>query len=287
MANIFDNLLEKLAESDRATFTEIATRNPDIRNFIGDPDKVKRVDDVEKWYAEEWDFEHDMPKKEHALVLKNQELETQLAEAAAKGEGMNLDQLNAYLDERIKDGKVVSAAQMKEEVTGIVTAKEKEFQDYTNNILNSVASTATVVPYLNQRHQQEFGDLFHPNDLLKAANEAKATDLESFYDTKYVAEKRAAKQAKEAEARQAEIDAKIAAAKEEGRKLGLQEKIGEEGTSPSLDGSPEMGHFQSRILRAPTDSEGKPIAKDAILGRGQIAAAAARDADRRELAGAA
>lgn len=288
--NIFETLLGSIAEADRVTFAEIAERNPGLKIYIADPSKVSQVESAEKWYVENWDFDHEMPKAEYQLRIANKDLEAQLvtsaaekAALAAKGEeSMNLDQLNAYLDERIKDGKVVSAAQMKEEVTGIVSAKEKEFQDYTANILNSVASTATVVPYLNQRHEKEFGELFHPNDLLKAANEAKATDLEAFYDTKYVAEKRAAKNAAASEAAKAAQDAAIAAAREEGRKSALQERVGQDGQTPSIEGSPEMGHFQARLMKVEDKTESS-IPKDAVLGRGQIAAAAARDYERAKL----
>lgn len=284
-ANIFDTLLGTIAEADRAILSGLAERNPDLKSYIGDPEKVKRVDDVEKWYAENWDFEKDAAKNEVSLGARVQELEAELvtAKAAAKGEeGMNLDQLNAFLDEKIKSGVVISPTQVKEEVNGIVAAKETEFKTYTETILNSVAATATVVPYLNQRHQQEFGDLFHPNDLLKAANEAKATDLEAFYDTKFVAEKRATKNAAAAEAAKVAQDAALAAAREEGRKAALQERVGQEGQTPSIEGSPEMGHFQARLMKIEDKTESS-IPKDAVLGRGQIAAAAARDFERAKL----
>lgn len=283
-ANIFESLLGSIAESDRVVFKDIAERNPDLKKYIGDPDKVKRVDGVEQWYADNWDFEHEVPKNEYAQQLKISDLETQLATAtAAKGEEMNLDQLNAFLDEKIKSGVVISPTQVKEEVNGIVAAKEKEFETYTNTILNSVAATATVVPYLNQRHEKEFGELFHPNDLLKAANEAKATDLEAFYDTKFVAEKRAAKQVKQAELDKTAHDAELAAAREEGRKSALQEKIGQEGQMPSIEGSPEMGHFQARLMKVENKTTSS-VPADAVLGRGQIAAAAARDLELAKLA---
>lgn len=300
--NIFDTLLGQIAEADRTAFTEIAERNPDLKAYIGDPEKVKRVEEVEKWYANEWDFEHESPKKEYALGLKVQELETQLGAAkveveAAKtavvnasvnGDGEEdmanaFEKLSAMLDEKIKSGAVVSAAQVKTDLDAAIAAKEAEFSQSLSDNLNVVARAATQVPYLNRQHERDFGDQFDPDEFLTKANEAKAGDLKDFYYKSYAAEKYTAKQAADATKAQAELDAKLAAARDEGRKSALQERVGQEGQNPSIEGSPEMGHFQARMMKIEPKEGESSIPKDAVLGRGQIAAAAARDFERAKL----
>lgn len=280
--NVFEQLLTKLEEADRTILVDIATRNPALNTYIGDPEKVKRVDDVDKWYTENWDFEHDKNKHELALGRRVEELEKELT--TAKGEAMDINQLNTFLDEKIKAGSVVSAQQMKEEVNGIVGAKEKEFEAYTKSLLNGAIVGSLDSSFLTLKHFQEFGEVLDPNDIVKAANEAQATDLRAFYDTKFVAEKRAAKVAAEQATKDEAHKKEIEAAKEEGRKAALEERIGKEGQMPSIEGSPDLGHFQARMMRVPVENK-TSVPDDAVLGRNQISAAAARDYERAKLAG--
>ncbi len=293
--NIFDTLLGQIAEADRSVFTEIAERNPDLKAYIADPEKIKRVEDVEKWYAAEWDFEHESPKKEYALGLEVQDLKTQLeaAKTASTGEedmANAFDKLTAMLDEKIKSGSVVSAAQVRAdldaaraETNAEIATKEAQFSQSMSDNLNVIARTATQVPFLNRQHERDFGDQFDPDEFLVKATEAKAHDLKDFYYKSYAAEKYATKQAADAAKAQADLDAKLAAARDEGRKSALQERVGQDGQTPSVEGSPEMGHFQARMMKIDPKEGESSIPKDAVLGRGQIAAAAARDFERAKL----
>ncbi len=288
MPNIFEELLTDIAEADRVVFTGLTERNPKMQAYIADPAKVARVDEVENWYAANWDFEHNSTKAEYARALKIQALEEQIAAAPKPGENdVTFEQLNTFLDEKIAAGTVVSAKQVKDELATAVAAKETEF----NNYMNRVASISTEVPYLNQVHQRDLGDLFDPNDFLTKANEAKATSLPDFYYKTYSAEARTAKAGKEAEAQKTANDAALAAARDEGRKAALQERVGTGNlANPSSDGEPEMGHFQLKLMQraAPKPGEdGKPQEINSPLGSGITASIRAREFERQKISGSA
>lgn len=293
MPNIFETLLTDIAEADREIFSGIAERNPGMKTYIADPQKVARVDEVENWYAANWDFENNCTKAEHARGLRIQGLEEQLAAQVASGnnnkeaEAMTFEQLNTFLDEKITEGKVLSPNQMKAELKLVVDAKDAEFNAY----INRVAAISTEVPYLNQLHQRDLGEMFDPNDLLTKANEAKAIDLRDYYFKTYSADARTAKAAKESEATAAANTAALAAAREEGRKAALQERVGETGLgNPSSDGEADMGHLQLKLMHraAPKPGEdGKPVEINSPLGTGITAGIRAREFERGKISGSA
>src|SRR6266568_7053311 len=107
-ANIFEALLKTIDAADRDAFSGLVERNPSLKDYVADPAKVRRVDEVETWYANNYDFEHNCTKEEYARALRIEALQTQLAAAPKPGEEMTLEQLNAFLDEKISSGAVVS-----------------------------------------------------------------------------------------------------------------------------------------------------------------------------------
>ena len=70
LANIFDDVLTNIAEADRDVLSGLAERNPKLKDYIADPAKVRRVDEVENWYATNYDFEHNCTKEEYARALR-------------------------------------------------------------------------------------------------------------------------------------------------------------------------------------------------------------------------
>ena len=211
---------------------------------------------------------------------------------------MDLNELNAHLEQLTKDGKIATAETIKSQIEAIksdaswlkpaleneLKAREQNYSEYFNNMVNAQARFAVEIPYLNQKHMQEYGELFDPNEFLNKATEAKATDLRAFYQ-QFTADKAEAK-------RQADITAKIEAARKEERQKVLQEQaLGNNGVNqnPASDGAPEMGHFQAKLMAQGTKQEGEgaksPVPEGAELGRGQIARAAARAGDLAEAQG--
>jgi hypothetical protein len=294
MANIFDTLLTEIDETDRVTLKEIAERNPKLANYIADPADVSQVERTKTWYANNWDFEHNCTKEEHARQLRIDALQAQVAAAGEKE--MTLEQLNQFLDDRAKDGKVVSAATMKEEINNIVKAKETEF----NYGMNRVAALATVVPYLNQLHQRDLGELFDPEDLLTKANaeyqerlkvdpNAQPRDLKDFYLNSYSATARAEKATAKAAADKVAHDAELTAAREEGRKAALQDQAGQTRAMPSADSGSDIGYLQMKLMNKGTEvpavGEVKADVSKVDIGRGSIAAIRAAEGDRREIQG--
>ncbi len=284
MANIFDDLLTNIAEGDREAFSGLVERNPSLKTYVADPAKVARVDEVDNWYANNWDFDHGCTKQEYARALRIQVLETQLA-AAPSGDEMTLEQLNTFLDEKIASGTVVSAKQVKDELATAVAGKEAEF----NGTINRLAAVSTEIPYLLSIHQRDLGEIFDPNELLTKANAAGATDLRAFYLKDFSGEARAARATAAAEASKAAHEAELAAARAEGRKEALQARVGESHVgNPSEDGSPDVGHFQLRLMQkaAPKAGEdGKPSEINSPLGTGITSAIRAREFERAKITG--
>ncbi len=300
--NIFETVIGTLAEADRDVFSGIAERNPGLKSYVADPEKVKRVDEVETWYAANWDFDHNCTKAEYARGQTIEALQAQLAAAPKPGDEMTLEQLNTFLDEKISSGAVVSAKQVKEELKTAVEAKEQEFLRRESDNMNMIANTATISQYLSNVHRRDFPDeALDPRDLFGKANAELAAlrttdpnaqiDLERFYFDKYTGEKRAQLATAKAERDKVAHEKELADARLEGRKEALQARVGESPAgSPSSDAAPDIGHFQLKLMQKAqpaAGADGKPVPVEAPLGRGQIAAIRAREGDRAEITGSA
>ena len=237
-ANIFDDVLTNIAEADRDVLSGLAERNPKLKDYIADPAKVRRVDEVENWYATNYDFEHNCTKEEYARALRIEALQAQLAAAPKPGEEMTLAELDKFLEDKAAAGVVVSAKQMKEELGTAVAAKEKEFGELLNSQLNAISTTATLSQYLSNVHRRDFPDeALDPRDLFTKANAELAAlravdpnaniDLEKFYMEKYTGEKRTALATAKAERDKAAHEKELADARLEGKKEALQARVGE------------------------------------------------------------
>lgn len=299
MPNAFEALLAAISDpNDREALNGLAAKNPSLRDYVATPEERQRMTQVQEWHAANWDDEHEMPKNEWRLKQQVDDLNRLLAESRTAGDPMDLNELNAHLEQLTKDGKIATAETIKSQIEAIksdaswlkpaleneLKAREQNYSEYFNNMVNAQARFAVEIPYLNQKHMQEYGELFDPNEFLNKATEAKATDLRAFYQ-QFTADKAEAK-------RQADITAKIEAARKEERQKVLQEQaLGNNGVNqnPASDGAPEMGHFQAKLMAQGTKQEGEgaksPVPEGAELGRGQIARAAARAGDLAEAQG--
>lgn len=273
MPNYLQQLLEKIEDVEaRGRFSELAEQHSEINNWIVDPELRAKTEEVSQWANDHWDYDHGMSR------LEFEQQEKIAAYEADKGsQGMELEDLNAHLGKFIKDNGLMTRA----EYDAGIKEKETAF----GNELEVVSVLATRIPYLNARHNQEFGEMFDPDEFVTKAHEkgyaryGKA-GLDKFYD-EYTVEKRTAKQ-------KADVERQVAEAEERGRKKGLSEvgMGGNRGAGPALDGEPDMGHFEAKLKgisrSTPEGSTSAPA--DAQLGSGAIARFAANAADQKDRA---
>ncbi len=272
--NYLEQLLAKMDDAaTRAEFSGLVDKAPVVRDWIVDPDTRARHEAITHWAETEWDYDHGMSRVEWA---QSQELD---ALRADRGKGMiefkDIGELNEHLGRFIKDNGLVTKADYD---AGIAREKDLMAQE-----LNLMSTLATRIPYLNGKYQKDFGEMFDPDEFVSKAHEkgfAKfgKEGLDKYYD-EFTAEKRTAKQA-------ADLDARIKKERQEERDLVLKERgMGQNGQMPTLDGSPEMSHFEARIrgMNKPDPTQTSAPA-DAELGRGTIARFAANAADARERA---
>ncbi len=277
--SVFDELLTKLDAADKDALSAIAARNPTIKEYIGDPKSIRRVDEVKAWYAGNWDTEHNCTREEWARKLKIDALEVELA-AKPQGDEMTFAELDKFLDDKVAAGAVVSPKLMKDEINGLVAQKDAEYAARFNALSMASMDAMSLVG----RHLHDHNEALDAADLLTKAVEAKATNLREYYETTYAKDKIEAKRAAATAAAEADLTAKLDAARAEGRKAALQEQVGTEGRMPVMDGAPELGHFQDRMTKLstpkPVEGQTSSVPAAAELGRGQIARAAAMDFER-------
>jgi hypothetical protein len=284
--NAFDNLLASgtwAKPENRQAFESMVADEPWLkeavmlrsdysRNLDEMRPKVEKADKWDTWMSENWDDEHGMTKAEYALQQRNAEIQRRL-EAAALGEGaveqVTFDELNTHLNAKVKELGLDKLVAKDEFETVVKTAKEEgvAYNNYT-------AHLATRATYLAVKHDKEFGELVDPNDIFKFANENKISDLDAAYD-KMVSDKRKA-------IGDADLQKKLDAAKEEGRKAALQERGMSEGSMPVDMGGPDMGHFAKKLM-AGGDKSGSAVPDEVPLG--SVASQAARIYEQRAIEG--
>lgn len=270
MPNYIEQLLAKLDDVDaRTQFSELANKYTVINDFIVDPEARTRTEQIQQWADTEWDYEHGMSKLEY-------QQQQEIAALSARGNGMELNDLKAYLETYTKENGLMTKA----EYDAGIAAKEASF----NEQLGLVSKLATRIPYLNGKYQKDFGEMFDPDEFVKQAGEKGYAQfgekgLDKFYD-EFTAEKRAAKQTAEMEAR---AEAEATRRFEEKMK---ERGMGGQGAGPTLDGAPDMGHFESKMkgLSKQADAGGPQAPADLELGRGGIARFAAQAADAKDRA---
>jgi hypothetical protein len=180
----FDEILGSFgSDEDREAFSGLAERNPRIKEYgLRESDytrfmnengeKIKELEGWQTWRAQNWDEDRKMTKAEAAKETRLQELqeekerlERQVAFGGLGGEDMNFAQLEGDLGNWAKEKGFVTQ--------DVVKAKEEEFRGVNQWVL-----TASVhVPYLNQKHKDEFGELFDPDEFLKEATAKQRFDL--------------------------------------------------------------------------------------------------------------
>jgi hypothetical protein len=279
MAFDFNNLLDTIGDAgDRQSFSEIAAKYPAIQDYLADPEDKALVDSVQKWRTDNWDDEHGMTRNEFAHSQRIQQLQAAL-DAAPTGEGMNLEELDKYLETQITSGKLVSPEMVRKEFTGILTEKEKGYNQLINEQMNVYTDTAVRIPFLMMKHEKEFGELLDPNQILRDAAEKKM-GLDQYYES-IAGPKRAEAQAKK-------HTAELEAARAEGRKAAIEERVTnpQTGQSPTIDGDPQVGHFQAKLMGEKSE-KASAVPESAQLGDGLIARTAARAGDRAEMLGSA
>ena len=271
--NYIEQLLAKIEDAEaRQEFSGLLEKTPTVKDWIVDPEVRTRSEQIQQWAETEWDYEHNMSRLEYQ---QQQELTALQAQITGHKPGMELNELNDHLGKYIKDNGLMTKAEYEAGIAAKAEAFEKE--------LNLVSTLATRVSYLNGRYSKDFGgEMFDPDEFISKANEKGYArygkeGLDKFYE-EFTADKRAAKQA-------ADLEAIKTAAREEGRKEALKERgMGEGGQMPTLDGSPDMGHFEAKLKGGahkfdPTQSQ---VPADVELGRGvgRLAAAIADANDR-------
>ena len=274
--NYFDQLLEAITDTEaKEQFSGIVAKVPVLKDWIVDPTVRQQTEAMTRWAETEWDHDHGMSRREYQQERQLAELQTQLAN---KRDGMELNELEAYLAKYTSEKGLMTKA----EYDAGIKAKEQEFA----NQLTMVSNLAGRIPYLNGKYQQEFGKMFDPDVFVKEANEKGyaqygTTGLDKFYE-EFTKTEREAKLA-------ADIEAKVAAAKEEGRKAGLQEQIAQQGGGmPEAAGGSEMSHFQQFIMkgnkRGEVDLNAQRVPDEVPFGKGAVGEYAARLADARDRA---
>lgn len=271
--NYIEQLLAKIEDAEaRQEFSGLLEKVPAAKEWIFDPETRTRNEAISQWAESEWDYEHNMSRLEYQ---QQQELASLQAQITGHKPGMELNELNDFLGKYIKDNGLMTKAQFDTEV--------KTREDAFNKELNTLGTLSTRVSYLNAKHQKEFGDVFDPDVFVTQATEKGYAQygkegLDRFYNEEFTAAKRAEKAAAELERIKAE-------AREEGKKEALKERgMGEGGNMPTLDGEPDMGHFERKMrgMNKPVDGTQTQVPAEIELGRGvgKYAAALADAKDR-------
>lgn len=272
-----EQLLEKFDDIEaKAQFTGLAEKYSFLNDYIVDPGVKTKTEEISQWAETEWDYDHGMSKREYQQEQELEIYKTQLEAAGnRKMKTSELEDLDSFLGDYIKKQGLVS----KTEYDAAIKEKSEAFETQ----LNVISRLTTRVPYLNAKHQQEFGKMFDPDDYVKRAIDggyANSVDgLDRFYG-EYTKESAEAK-------RMADQETLVTKAREEGAKAERDRIIASSPSGmPTLDGSPELSHFQQKIMgmNKVADPTASTAPADVELGRGTIARFAALAADARDRA---
>lgn len=284
--NAFEELLESIPdEGDRKALEEIGGKYQVVRDgHLRQSDYSRKMDE---------------------LAAKTKELQAKLDEATrwnewagenyvydAYGEGKGAtkreleqvklaEQYRAQMEElqqRISEGGEVNFDDVKKHIDGMGFVKgeefqtqAKQFQEQVYGTVGNAISAVTALPALTLRHFKEFGEVLDEDTLFKHANE-KGLPLKSAYDD-FVHQRRD-------EARQKEIDERIAKAAAEAEAKGRAEALKERGMSPGSmpvdSGESQVGPL-GQLIQGAKQEEGTP---DIDIGRGGLARHAARTMER-------
>jgi len=289
--SVFDEILTKFSsDEDRTAYQGIAERNEwlkdyglrqsDYSRFMDENGaKLRQLESWDQWRANNWDDGHRMTKAEVAkdeeltrLKQEKETLERQIALGGGLGDDMTFEELEGKLGEWTKKAGLVDQAAF--------AAKEREVRDFVTGVNQWTAKAALTVPFLNQKHLQEFGELFEPDKFLQEATEKQRWDLKDYYEKDFVVAKREAQRTAKHEAELAKVkaDSEAAIAKataDAEKKISQLQGMGPQGMNPSDAEGPMMGHFQKEYLKL--NQETTKVPDGAIVGEGTLAAIAARE----------
>lgn len=286
----FDEIISQFGDDDdKSTFLGLAEKYPTIKEYgmrqsdysrqlNENKEKFEFVDKWNKWKSENWIDEAEMTKQQKSAVdeaarLKQvtEDLESKIANMGLGGDEVTFEQLEQFGAKLITDKKIVTQADM--------DAKEAELKGFVTGVNGFMTKAAVTVPYLNAKHQQEFGEMFDPDDFIKVATEKQRYDLKDFYEKDYVVEKRQAsieaRHKAAIEKVNADAEVKIAEANRKAEEIAARVAgMGANGMTPSDDGGSSMGGFQRRYLEL-DKAEKNDAVPDVPLGQGSVAAYAA------------
>lgn len=283
----FEELLETFSsDEDRKAFEELGAKNPKVKEFgMRQSDYSRRLDEVREdlseltswreWRKNNWEEGENMTKAEKAKVTQIEALEREKQELESRvglGDDMTLEQLESWGQELIKKNGFVTEETLK--------LKETEYRDLVKGVNQFTAQAALNVPYLNQKHKDEFGELFDPEEFVNDAVKANRFDLKAFYEER-VAPKRVEKMKSDFEQQKKTLTEDLDRQKTEAVKAAKDEAeraraMGAGGQNPSDIDSPTMGAMQRKILKMDQLEEGSK-APEVPLGEGGVAAFAARE----------
>lgn len=275
----FDELIEKLGDDDRNTFTALADRNPFLKEYglrqdefsrrQGElTDKVKKLESWEQWENNHWVWDKEDPnightKAELAAMQRAEALEAEKERLAALvefgGEGeMTFQELEQKFDEFSKTKKFVSQDDVIKERDALYQ-QAKDLNGYT-------AYAAGELPYLLMKHKEEFNEILDPKKFLAEANSKNRLDLREFYENEFV---RAARDKKVTDGHQAEIErlkaesnAAIDKVKQEAAALADRARGMSPMGSPTDSGESSMSPMQRHILGMGADEKANQEALD-------------------------
>lgn len=285
-ATAFDEILSSFGtQEDRQALEELANKNPKLKEYgLRQDEFSRRLNAVDqdlqelngwrKWRDDYWDeskqktrFELEAEQKAARLAQEKADLESRLA----GGDVASFDEVQQWLQKEMSEKGVVTR--------DVLEAEKKAVEALVMGNNAVLGRAALDVPFLNSKHMQEFGEMFRPRDFIQAANEAKAVDLEQFYE-QWVGAKRTDRIKSDYEKQlQAEREAKekaIADAKAEGRREREAESaMGQNGQNPTDMSGPELGAFQKKYLELGNKGDEGSKAPTVPLGEGGVAAYAA------------
>jgi hypothetical protein len=286
----FDDIISQFGDDeDKSTFLGLAEKHPFIKEYgmrqsdysrqlNENKEKLALADEWNGWKSNHWDDEAQMTKQQKAAVdeaarlkQEKEDLESRIAVMGSGGDEVTFEELEKFGTKLMSEKGLITKADM--------DAKEAELKGYVTGVNGFMTKAAVTVPYLNAKHQQEFGEMFDPDDFIKVATEKQRYDLKDFYEKDYVVEKRQAN----IEARHkaaidkvnADAEVKITEANKRAEEIAARVAgMGAGGMNPSDDGGSAMGGFQKRYLEL-DKAEATNTAPEVPLGQGAVAAFAA------------
>lgn len=296
-ASAFDEILQGFtADEDKQAFTGLAERYPQLKDYglrqsdysrsmNENREKLEKLEEWNTWKEQFWDSDSKMTKAEKQMQIELEEARTErtrLEQAIATGnfggQDMDFAQIENDLDGFLKKRGIVDK--------DTLTAKEAEFKALTG----AQQYASLTVPYLNLKHNKEFGEPFNPTEFVTQATEKGRFDLEEFYENSYVLGKRQAKveadHKAELERIKAESELAVAQAKKDTEQLMERMKGMGPGSGPTDDVGTEMGSFQRGYLKLDQAiPEGANVPEGVELGDHSIAKIAAREYFKNKMTG--